>query len=251
MAERFEAAARLSALANECMTRVKSRAMFDPRDLIAALDAARIEYVVIGGFAVAATATFGRRRISTSSRRQHPTTSNASLVCCGISTPELYATGDFDAAEFPVDPLDPSSWPRAATSSCRRVGATGHDAVGPWHRGRVPRTSSSRVRDLDHGLGPCGLHLLQGRPHHHEASRRSPVGPGRPQPSRRLMTRSRDMRVPADPVGRRAPARGHGCDCPPLAPRAALWTRRRSRAPNESARMREKQRSLRAPPATR
>ena len=28
--------------------------MFDPRDLIAALDAARIEYVVIGGFAVAA-----------------------------------------------------------------------------------------------------------------------------------------------------------------------------------------------------
>ncbi len=29
--------------------------MFDPRDLIAALDAARIEYVVIGGFAVLQT----------------------------------------------------------------------------------------------------------------------------------------------------------------------------------------------------
>ena len=89
------------------MTRAKSRAMFDPHDLIAALDAARIEYVVIGGFAVAAHGYV--RATKDLDIVPSPAPDNLERLAGLLQDldAELYGTGDFDAAEFPFDPLDP------------------------------------------------------------------------------------------------------------------------------------------------
>jgi len=89
------------------MTRAKTRAMFDPRDLIAALDAARIAYVVIGGFAVAAHGYV--RATKDLDIVPSPAPDNLERLAGLLRDldAQLYGTGDFDAAEFPFDPLDP------------------------------------------------------------------------------------------------------------------------------------------------
>lgn len=81
--------------------------MFDPRDLIAALDAARIEYVVIGGFAVAAHGYV--RATKDLDIVPSPAPDNLERLAGLLRDldAELYGTGDFDATEFPFDPLDP------------------------------------------------------------------------------------------------------------------------------------------------
>lgn len=81
--------------------------MFDPRDLIAALDAARIEYVVIGGFAVAAHGYV--RATKDLDIVPSPASDNLERLAGLLRDldAQLYGTGDFDATEFPFDPLDP------------------------------------------------------------------------------------------------------------------------------------------------
>jgi hypothetical protein len=81
--------------------------MFDPRELIAALDAARIEYVVIGGFAVAAHGYV--RATKDLDIVPSPAPDNLERLAGLLRDldAQLYGTGDFDATEFPFDPLDP------------------------------------------------------------------------------------------------------------------------------------------------
>ena len=81
--------------------------MFDPRDLITALDAAEIEYVVIGGFAVAAHGYV--RATKDLDVVPSPASDNLERLAGVLRDLDarLHGTGDFDAAEFPFDPLDP------------------------------------------------------------------------------------------------------------------------------------------------
>jgi hypothetical protein len=81
--------------------------MFDPRDLIAALDAARIEYVVIGGFAVAAHGYVRATKDLDIVPSPAPVNLERLAGLLRDLDAELYGTGDFDATEFPFDPLDP------------------------------------------------------------------------------------------------------------------------------------------------
>lgn len=82
--------------------------MFDPHDLIAALAAARVDYVVIGGFAVGAHG-FPR---ATKDLDIVPDPSPGNLERLAAALRELetvnHGAGDFDPAEFPFDPLVPS-----------------------------------------------------------------------------------------------------------------------------------------------
>src|SRR3954449_5556788 len=82
--------------------------MFDPVDLIAALARAGVDYIVIGGFAVGAHG-FPR---ATNDLDIVPDPSSSNLQRLATALRELEAvnhgTGDFDPAEFPFDPLDPS-----------------------------------------------------------------------------------------------------------------------------------------------
>src|SRR3954449_13566997 len=82
--------------------------MFDPVDLIAALARAGVDYIVIGGFAVGAHG-FPR---ATNDLDIVPDPSSSNLQRLATALRELEAvnhgTGDFDLAEFPFDPLDPS-----------------------------------------------------------------------------------------------------------------------------------------------
>jgi hypothetical protein len=81
--------------------------MFDPGELIAALSAAQVEYVVIGGFAVGAHG-FPRATkdldVVPAGGRENLVRLAAALVTLGA---EHHGTGDIDPAEFPYDPLDP------------------------------------------------------------------------------------------------------------------------------------------------
>ena len=81
--------------------------MFDPRDLIAALDAARIAYVVIGGFAVAAHGYVRATKDLDIVPSPAPDNLQRLAVLLRDLDAELHGTGDFDATEFPFDPLDP------------------------------------------------------------------------------------------------------------------------------------------------
>ncbi len=82
--------------------------MFDAVELIAALRGAQIDYVVIGGFAVAA---HGYVR-ATKDLDIVPSPGKANLERLAALLreldAELYGTGEFRADEFPFDPLDPS-----------------------------------------------------------------------------------------------------------------------------------------------
>jgi hypothetical protein len=82
--------------------------MFDPVDLIAALATARVDYIVIGGFAVGAHG-FPR---ATNYLDIVPDPSPSNLERLAVALRDLEAvnhgTGDFDSTEFPFDPLDPS-----------------------------------------------------------------------------------------------------------------------------------------------
>ena len=81
--------------------------MFDPHELIAALAAAGVRYVVIGGFAVGA---HGYPR-ATKDLDVVPAPDEENLTALAGALKQLDAryfdTGDFDASEFPFDPLDP------------------------------------------------------------------------------------------------------------------------------------------------
>jgi hypothetical protein len=81
--------------------------MFDPGELIAALSAAQVEYVVIGGFAVGAHG-FPRATkdldVVPSGERENLERLAAVLAELGAGHHEA---GDFDPSEFPYDPLDP------------------------------------------------------------------------------------------------------------------------------------------------
>lgn len=80
---------------------------FDARELVVALSDAGIDYVVIGGFAVAA---HGHVR-ATKDLDIVPASDIANLerlaAVLGDLGATLYGTGDFDPDEFPFDPLDP------------------------------------------------------------------------------------------------------------------------------------------------
>lgn len=81
--------------------------MFDPGDLVAALAAGDVDYVVIGGFAVGA---HGYPR-ATNDLDIVPAPGRDNLVRLAETLRGLHAenhgTGDFDPSEFPYDPLDP------------------------------------------------------------------------------------------------------------------------------------------------
>jgi hypothetical protein len=80
---------------------------FDPRDLVAALTGAGIDYVVIGGFAVGA---HGYVR-ATKDLDIVPSSDYENLVRLAELLRQLdavlYGIGDFEPGEFPFDPLDP------------------------------------------------------------------------------------------------------------------------------------------------
>lgn len=82
--------------------------MLDPHELIAALAAAEVDYVVIGGFAVGAHG-FPR---ATKDLDIVPAPGFENLGRLAGALRELdaehYDTGDLDPSEFPFDPLDPA-----------------------------------------------------------------------------------------------------------------------------------------------
>ena len=81
--------------------------MFDPGDLIIALSTAKVDYVVIGGFAVGAHG-FPR---ATKDLDVVPAgeTENLEKLAAVLATlgAAHHEPGDFDPSEFPYDPLDP------------------------------------------------------------------------------------------------------------------------------------------------
>lgn len=81
--------------------------MFDLHELIAALAAVDVDYIVIGGFAVGA---HGYPR-ATKDLDIVPAPDAVNLARLAAALRELgaenHGTGDFDASEFPFDPLDP------------------------------------------------------------------------------------------------------------------------------------------------
>lgn len=81
--------------------------MFDPRELAAALHAGEVDYVIIGGLAVAAHGYV--RATKDLDIVPSPEPANLDRLARVLRTldGELYGIGDFDAAEFPFDPLDP------------------------------------------------------------------------------------------------------------------------------------------------
>lgn len=83
--------------------------MFAPADLVAALKGANVEFVLIGGFAVAAHG-FPR---ATNDLDIVPAPERDNLGRLAALLAELEAVvdglGEFDAAEFPYDPHDPSA----------------------------------------------------------------------------------------------------------------------------------------------
>ena len=82
--------------------------MFDPLDLIDALARAQVDYIVIGGFAVGAHG-FPR---ATNDLHIVPDPSPGNLERLAAALRDLKAVnhgaGEFDPAEFPFDPLNPS-----------------------------------------------------------------------------------------------------------------------------------------------
>jgi hypothetical protein len=82
--------------------------MFDPLDLIDALARARVDYIVIGGFAVGAHG-FPR---ATNDLDIVPDPSPGNLERLAVALRDLQAVnhgaGEFDPAEFPFDPLNAS-----------------------------------------------------------------------------------------------------------------------------------------------
>src|SRR5580704_17107142 len=91
--------------------------MFDPRELATALHAGEVDYVIIGGLAVAAHGY--ARATKDLDIVPSPEPANLDRLARVLRTldGQLYGIGDFEAAEFPFDPLDPAQLPRAATSS--------------------------------------------------------------------------------------------------------------------------------------
>jgi hypothetical protein len=81
--------------------------MFDPRELATALHAGEVDYVIIGGLAVAAHGYV--RATKDLDIVPSPEPANLDRLARVLRTleGELYGIGDFDAAEFPFDPLDP------------------------------------------------------------------------------------------------------------------------------------------------
>src|SRR4051794_29038961 len=81
--------------------------MFDPVDLIAALARARVEYIVIGGFAVGAHGF--PRATNDLDIVPDPSPCNVERLVAALRDLEAVNYGtDFDPAEFPFDPLDPA-----------------------------------------------------------------------------------------------------------------------------------------------
>lgn len=80
--------------------------MFDPHDLIAALDDARIAYVIIGGFAVAAHGYV--RATKDLDIVPSPAPENLARLAGLLRElgAELHGSGEFNPDEFPYDPLD-------------------------------------------------------------------------------------------------------------------------------------------------
>ncbi len=82
--------------------------MLNARELVGALHAAQVDYIVIGGFAVAAHG-FVR---ATKDLNIVPSGDAANLERLAAVLrelgAELFGTDDFDPKEFPFDPLDPS-----------------------------------------------------------------------------------------------------------------------------------------------
>jgi len=82
--------------------------MFDPVDLIAALARAGVDYIVIGGFAVGAHGF--PRATNDLDIVPDPSPHNLERLAAALGDLEAvnHGAGDFDPAEFPFDPLDPS-----------------------------------------------------------------------------------------------------------------------------------------------
>ncbi len=81
--------------------------MFDPRELATALHAGEVDYVIIGGLAVAAHGYV--RATKDLDIVPSPEPANLARLARVLRSlgGELYGIGDFDASEFPFDPLDP------------------------------------------------------------------------------------------------------------------------------------------------
>lgn len=81
--------------------------MFDPAELIAALHRARIDYIIIGGLAVAAHGYV--RATKDLDIVPSPDAANLERLAALLRKleAELYGTGDFAPEEFPFDPFDP------------------------------------------------------------------------------------------------------------------------------------------------
>ena len=82
--------------------------MFDPHDLVAALATARVDYIVIGGFAVGAHGF--PRATKDLDIVPDPSPRNLERLAAALRDLEAvnHAAGDFDPPEFPFDPLVPA-----------------------------------------------------------------------------------------------------------------------------------------------
>jgi hypothetical protein len=82
--------------------------MFDPRELAAALHAGEVDYVIIGGLAVAAHGYIRATKDLDIVPSPEPANLERLARVLRSLDGELFGVGDFDAAEFPFDPLDPA-----------------------------------------------------------------------------------------------------------------------------------------------
>ncbi|HEU0318835.1 MAG TPA: hypothetical protein VFR49_15985 [Solirubrobacteraceae bacterium] len=82
--------------------------MFDPRELETPLHAGEVDYVIIGGLAVAAHGYVrATKDLDIVPSPEAANLDHSARVLRSLDG-ELYGIGDFDAAEFPFDRLDPA-----------------------------------------------------------------------------------------------------------------------------------------------
>lgn len=152
--------------------------MFDPRELIRALADGGVEYVVIGGFAVG---VHGFPR-ATKDLDIVPAPDRDNLRrLAGVLEQlqaENYGAGDFDASEFPFDPLDPDQLREGgnfllATRAGRLDVMQWVPGIDADHAFETLAADSIRVRFGDAQVRICSLRQLRrmketaGRPQDH------------------------------------------------------------------------------------